>query len=110
DYPFSRLAQAFRCAQENRPLDLAVVDVRVGDRRADLSVALPGFPARVGERGPLRVAEPRPPDRAFARRSTDVGSKRPPSAKSLLRQECNGFRSWIFCGFDRGRLRAIRER
>ena len=44
------LAAAVRAAQEDRPLDLAVLDVRLRDRRADLPPALPDLPAEIGRR------------------------------------------------------------
>ena len=42
------LQAALRSAQEDRPLDLAVLDVRLRDRRADLPAALPDLPAEIG--------------------------------------------------------------
>ena len=48
DHPSSRPAATVRPAQADCPLDLAVLDVRLRDRRADLPAALPDLPPEIG--------------------------------------------------------------
>ena len=53
------LAAAFRTAQKNRPLDVAVVDVCFRDRRGGLSAALPDFSAAIGWSTSFSLSVPR---------------------------------------------------
>ena len=52
DHASARAAAALRASQADRPLDLAVLDVCLRDRRADLPAALPDLPPEMNRQPP----------------------------------------------------------